>query len=402
MRDYLERLLSPHWETTLVANGRMALEAALDAPPDLVLSDVMMPEMDGVTLLHALRDEPSTNTVPVILISARAGEEARLSGLETGADDYLVKPFTAREVFTRVRTHLEMAKARRASAEAAQALADTRAALMAELETEHAALQQAYAELQRTQAQLVQSAKMASLGELVAGIAHEINNPLAFALGHVRTIERSLDAIGAELGREIANVAAERWERATKRTKETRGALVRIQDLVQKLRTFSRLDEGELKRVSVRESVESVLTILGYRLKGRIEVVTDFGEPDEIQCFAGLLNQAIMNLVANAIDAIAEQGAITIATSIRDGWFELTVADTGCGIADGIRDKIFDPFFTTKPVGVGTGLGLSITYSIAEKHGGTLNLSSRQGSGTVATLRFPVEPDEERVGGAAR
>ncbi|HEY3255930.1 MAG TPA: ATP-binding protein, partial [Polyangiaceae bacterium] len=131
MREYLQRLLSPHWEIEVVSNGREALAAALAAPPDLVLSDVMMPELDGVALLAALRAEPRTRTVPVILISARAGEEARLSGLETGVDDYLVKPFSAREVVTRVRTHLEMARVRR----------------------------EAYSELQQAQAQLIQAAK---------------------------------------------------------------------------------------------------------------------------------------------------------------------------------------------------------------------------------------------------
>src|SRR6185369_14469543 len=171
MREYLQRLLSPYWDIEVAADGKAALKAALASPPDLVLSDVMMPVMDGVALLGALRADSRTSTVPVILISARAGEDARLAGLETGADDYLVKPFAAREVITRIRTHLEMAKVRRAASNAARELAETRAQLLEELEDKHAALEVAYHDLQRTQAQLVQSAKMASLGELVAGIA---------------------------------------------------------------------------------------------------------------------------------------------------------------------------------------------------------------------------------------
>jgi signal transduction histidine kinase len=360
MRDYLGRLLSPHWDTVLVPNGRAALTSALAAPPDLVLSDVMMPELDGVSLLAELRADPSTKTIPVILISARAGEEARLEGLETGADDYLIKPFAAREVVTRVRTHLQMAKVRR----------------------------EAYRELQQAQAQLIQSAKMASLGELVAGVAHEINNPLAFALAHVDTVERSLAAL--EPSWRAAPALAPQGQRAIARLAEMRVGLSRIQELVTKLRTFSRLDEGERKLVSVRESVESVLSILQHRLGERVSVVSHFGEPDTLDCYAGLLNQAAMNLIGNAIDAIDGPGTITVSTGVSDGWFQLVVADTGCGVAEEIRDRVFEPFFTTKAVGAGMGLGLSITYSIAKRHGGDLELRPRVGGGTVATLRFPI------------
>ena len=390
LREYLERLLSPFWQIQLAPDGRAALAAALASPPDLVLSDVMMPEMDGVALLNALRADPRTSTVPVILISARAGEDARLAGLETGADDYLVKPFAAREVITRIRTHLDMAKVRRAAADAAREQAETRATLLEQLEEKHAALEVAYRELQRTQTQLVQSAKMASLGELVAGIAHEVNNPLAFALAHLGTVERSLRSVEATLGRAVMDSASVAWDKALARAQEMHVGLERIQELVLKLRAFSRLDEGERKRVSTRESVHSVLMILGHRLRERQIVVTaELTEPDLLECYAGLFNQAIMNLVANAIDAVDDQGTVRISSRVQDGWFELRVADTGCGIPTEIRDRVFEPFFTTKPVGRGTGLGLSITHSIAERHGGTITLTPNADRGTLALLRFP-------------
>jgi two-component system NtrC family sensor kinase len=320
-----------------------------------------------------------------------------LSGLETGADDYLVKPFAAREVLTRVRTHLEMGKVRRAAAETARLLAKTQQALLEDLGEEHIALQASHDELKRTQAQLVQSAKMASLGTLVAGIAHEINNPLAFAYAHLATVERSLATVENAVGIEIARTAAEPWQRATERTHEARLGLVRIQDLVLQLRTFSRLDEGELKIVSVRESIESVLAILRHRLGDRIELVIEWGAPDKLVCFASLFNQAVMNLVGNAIDAIENQGVVELATRSADGFFELTVADSGRGIPESMRDRVFEPFFTTKPVGEGTGLGLSITYSIAKKHGGSVELAPRAGGGTIATLRLPSEGSKRRA-----
>jgi signal transduction histidine kinase len=376
MREFLRRLLSPHWDVSLAPDGKAALAEALASPPDLVLSDVMMPEMDGVSLLNALRADGRTSTIPVILVSARAGEEARLSGLETGADDYLVKPFAAREVLTRIRTHLEMGRLRRDFA--------------ARLERERTALQAAYDELKGTQAQLVQSAKMASLGELVAGVAHELNNPLAFALGHSNTVEKSLHALEQTLGVPLPEAADASLKRARARLREMHGGLARIQELVLKLRTFSRLDEGERKCISVKESVESVLTILGHRLGEDVRVTTAFGDPDVLDCFAGPFNQALMNLVTNAIDAVGGRGEIVITTGSRDDFFEVSVADTGAGIPEALRDRVFEPFFTTKPVGHGTGLGLSITYSIARKHGGDIALLSREGGGTVAVLRVPL------------
>jgi two-component system NtrC family sensor kinase len=139
--------------------------------------------------------------------------------------------------------------------------------------------------------------------------------------------------------------------------------------------------------------VESVLTILHHRLGERIAVVTAWDGSDSLSCFASLFNQAVMNLVTNAIDAIEGTGTITIATRTRDGWFELSVTDTGSGVPEAVRERIFEPFFTTKPVGSGTGLGLSITYSIAQKHGGSVELAPAARGGTVATLRFPSRSD---------
>ena len=231
---------------------------------------------------------------------------------------------------------------------------------------------------------------MASLGELVAGIAHEINNPLAFALSHLDTARRDLTAVEPAIAASLPEALKPRWARAESRLSEMGIGLERIRELIVKLRTFSRLDEGEHKLVDVRASVESVLTILGHRLKDRITVETSFEPPTEIECFPSLLNQALMNLVGNSIDAIEDAGTIRIHAAGNGDHFEIVVSDTGHGIPDAIKDRVLEPFFTTKEVGKGTGLGLSITYSIIQKHGGSIAIEDGEPSGTRIRLRIPL------------
>src|SRR6185436_16171447 len=161
--------------------------------------------------------------------------------------------------------------------------------------------------------------------------------------------------IDASIGASLAASDKTRWARAVDRLRELNDGLGRIRGLVLKLRTFSRLDEGELGSVGIRESVESVLTILGHRLREEIRVVTELGQPDEVVCYAGLLNQAIMNLVSNAIDAIKGPGVIEIRSGAEGDSYVVSVADDGSGIPEAIRDRVLEPFFTTKPIGEGTG-----------------------------------------------
>jgi len=251
-------------------------------------------------------------------------------------------------------------------------------------------LRGAYAELQAQQTQLVQSAKMASLGELVAGIAHEINNPLAFVAAHLNTIDKSLTRVAEALPETMPEEAKRHWQRANSRLRESEVGIERIGELVLRLRTFSRLDEGAVKKVSIRECISSVVMILEHRFKDRIRIEIEHGEPDVVECLPGLLNQAIMNLVANAVDAIDGPGVITITNGAQGNDYVISVQDSGRGIPEALRPRVLEPFFTTKPVGQGTGLGLSITYSIVQRHHGTLELVPAPGGGTLATIRFPL------------
>ncbi len=374
-------------DIVLAKSGNDALRQLLRRQFAVLLLDVQMPGMDGHEVAHHARKNPSTRDVPIIFLTAANNSEGMvLRGYGSGAVDFLFKPLNPSILRSKVRVFLELHAAH-------QKVADAKTAL----EHRNAELKAAYGELQTTHAQLVQSAKMASLGELVAGVAHEINNPLAFVISHLDTARRSLSAIGQQLSPEVpGGGVTPHWERANERLREMIPGLERIRELVVKLRTFSRLDEGELKRVSVRDCVESVLTILGHRLKDRVEVTTEYGPPDELECYASLLNQAIMNLVSNAIDAMDGEGRLRITTGVIGSEYCLAVADTGPGIPAALRERVLEPFFTTKAVGQGTGLGLSITYSIVRKHGGVLELLDSEGGGTRAVIRIPLNQSEPR------
>jgi two-component system NtrC family sensor kinase len=387
----MESLLSDMGcDVVLAKSGTEALGRLAKGEFALLLLDVQMPYMDGYQVAQLARQTAVTRDVPIIFLTATLdNEDSVLRGYGSGAVDFMFKPINVRVLRSKVRVFLELYRGRREIADA-----------KAELEQTHAALEVAYQELKATQSQLVQSAKMASLGELVAGVAHEINNPLAFVVSHLDTARRSLGQVELEALAALSEPGRAHWQRAASRLLEMDRGLERIGHLVIKLRTFSRLDEDERQCVSVRESVEAILTILGHRLEGRIEVETRFGEPDLLECFPSILNQALMNLMANAIDAIDGSGKISIDTGGDSSGYSIAIADTGQGIPEHVKDRVFEPFFTTKPPGQGTGLGLSITYSIVRKHGGTLELRDRPGGGTLAIIHIPRSFAEQVVGGS--
>jgi GAF domain-containing protein len=294
-------------------------------------------------------------------------------------------------------------------------------------QTQHQAqkLTQAVHDLQETQTQLIQTEKMSSLGQLVAGIAHEINNPLNFIYGNLDYVNKYADdllSIMRLYQQEIQNASSQIWKLAKeidlefiiedlpKTLASMRIGIERIRQIVLGLRNFSRLDEADMKAVDIHEGIDNSLLILQHRLKAKgdapsIDIVKDYGKLPLVECYAGQLNQVFMNVLSNAIDALEDykestsqphHSQITIHTSIGEmkdnvKSVVIRIVDNGIGIPESVRTRIFDPFFTTKPVGKGTGLGLSISYKIVvEKHGGILKSDSQPGFGTEFWIEIPI------------
>ena len=249
-------------------------------------------------------------------------------------------------------------------------------------------------ELQEAQAQLMQSEKLKSLGQLVAGVAHELNNPIGFVHANLQLMDEFIEKLTD--AQEQGQDATRYREAITKLLSRSREGTERVKQIVQDLRTFSRMDQADLQSANLSEEIDRTLALMEPRFKGVVEVVRDYESLPEVRCYPGQLNQVFLNLLMNACDVLEETGGgtITIRTRPAPRGVRLEFADTGPGIPPEVQSRIFDPFFTTKEVGKGTGLGLSLSHGIVERHGGRLSVESSPETGTTFVLDLPLEAPE--------
>ena len=397
----------------MAPNGEKAIKQVYRNPPALILLDIQMPGMDGFETCRRLKLDPVTCEIPIIFMTASGDTENKVKGLSLGAVDYVTKPFQQEEVIARVKVHLQIRQ------------------LTRKLQKLNENLEQQVAErtasLENMQMQLVQNEKMATLGNLVAGVAHELNNPIGFFQGSLKNAEDYVQELlnymqcvqqhHPQLAPAVTNYAQEidlefLSADLPKLISSMKVASNRIQDISTSLRTFSRSDTSEKVACNLHQGIDSTLLILKYRLEANnkrpaIEVVKEYGQLPLVKCFLGQLNQVFMNIVVNAIDALDAvsiertfaqlqvnplQILIRTEVSSDQKTAVIRIKDNGSGMSDSIKSHIFDYLFTTKEVGKGTGLGLAISRQIVvEKHGGMIEVNSVLFQGSEFVIHLPVE-----------
>ncbi|OUC11687.1 MAG: hybrid sensor histidine kinase/response regulator [Alkalinema sp. CACIAM 70d] len=400
------------WKALMATDGESAIEQAEYAHPDLILLDVMMPGIDGFETCRRLKANPLTQDIPIIFMTALSETMDKVRGLELGAVDYITKPFQQEEVIARLKLHLQISQ-----------LTHT---LEQRVQERTAELSQSLSQLQQAQIQLVQSEKMSMLGQLVAGIGHEINNPIGFIRGNITPMQDYIQDLfdlihlyqekfpnpGAEILDMVEMIDIDYLaEDLPKIMRSMEQGVDRLQEISLSLRTFARADIASKVEFVMAEGVDSTIMLLRHRLKANekrpeIVIVKEFNTVPPINCYPGQLNQVFMNIIANAIDAFDElnqnrsykeieacPNVITITITLDDSKENVIVRikDNGMGIPPELQEQIFDPSFTTKAVGKGTGLGLAISHQIiVEKHGGQLKCQAMPNEGTEFIITLPL------------
>jgi signal transduction histidine kinase len=405
MRRLLSDLLSREFRVRCAANGRDGLERIREAPPDLVLTDVMMPEMSGTELCRAIKEDPETRDIPVVLVTSKAEREMKIQGLELGADDYVTKPFHPRELLARVRS---LVRVRRLQAQLTQR--------NRQLESANSELEVTLRELREAGVRLVQAERLAAVGELAAGIAHEVNNPVNFASNALHELRRQVE----EVRRTVSALAAIDWhgpqasaQRAAELAKSGAASgfdevadelaelvgivgegLERTRRLVGDLRDFAAPGDGRRASLDLRRGLESTVRLVGHALRtAGVELSLDLAEElPRVEGDARALNQVFLNLLKNAAEALEGRGgSVRIRARSEGRSVVVDVQDDGPGIGNAEIARVFEPFHTTKPAGRGTGLGLSISRRIVGEHGGTLEVGSEPGRGATFTVTLPAQ-----------
>jgi len=370
MREFIAFQLQGEYRVLKAVNGVEGVRVASEALPDLIVSDVMMPEKDGYQLCREIRTDPRTMHIPIILLTARADMSMKIEGLEHGADDYLTKPFNAQELRAKIKSLLALRGLER------------------EIQQRNEALEAALAELKATQSQLVQSEKMAGLGLLVAGMAHEINNPINFAKNSLAILERAWRELKPLLDqKESPHEAVEDLEASVGIVKT---GVERTEQIVTQLKIFVRKDQDRQMRAPIQDGLESTIHLIRHTLGPHVVLHTDFQSTGLVSMVPGQLNQVWMNLLQNAVQAVGASGEIWVTSRDHEHVASVSVRDSGPGIKKEHLARLFEPFFTTKAVGQGTGLGLSVSYQIIQDAGGRIEVKSEEGHGAEFTVFLPL------------
>lgn len=397
--EILATALGDRYEVCFACSGRDGLDLAVRYPPDLVLLDVMMPDMDGFetcSRFHALDD---LNDVPVIFISALEEVDDKVKAFRSGGSDYVTKPFQAEEVLARVSTQIALYQTRRQLYESEQTLRQH----VSELES-------ANQRLQEMGKQLLRAEKLAATGQLAAGVAHEINNPLGFVVSNLGTLARYasdlLALVDAYADAEPdlpqdrrALLAAHRQavdlaflrEDASALIADSRNGLERVRIIVQKLLEFSRDIDEPAQMSDLNALLDESLQNLGTACVQSVAVVKEYGDLPPLACAKAQIGQVFASLLKNALQSMPGGGRLILRTEANADGIAIHIIDNGCGIPPEIQDRLFDPFFTTRPVGQGAGLGLSVAYGIVEHHGGRLEFFSTPGEGSCFSVTLPLD-----------
>lgn len=384
-------LVKAGYQVIEASDGQEAVSRARANRPDLVLLDVAMPHRDGFEVCTILRSEPDTARTPIIFVTAKFEPDDIARAFALGASDYVTKPFHMTEVKARISAHLRLVEAQE--------------------------------ELARTQSRLLRAHKLEAIGQLAAGVAHEINTPTQYVsdnahflrdafddlvrvLGQVRQVLSSAGSPGAQFLAPLAATAREvdldyLLEEVPRSLSQSIDGLGRIAEIVRAMKEFSHPGQRERLPTDIHRGIASTLIVARNEWKYVADVVTEFDPAlPAVPCAAGDLNQVVLNLVVNAAHAVAEKlrgapgskGRITISTRRAGEWVEIRVSDTGCGVPEAIRERIFEPYFTTKGVGQGTGQGLALAHAVVvEGHGGTIGFESEEGVGSTFLVRLPLE-----------
>ena len=369
MLRFLKSQLAQHYEVLEAVDGQQAIEKASQFLPDIILLDMMMPEKDGLQACRELREQTSTQNIPIVLLTARADEETKLAALAAGASDFLPKPFSTTELHVRIKNLVESHQ------------------YQSKLSKQNMALESTIEQLKETESQLVQTEKLASLGRMSAGIIHEINNPLNFATTGLYTLRNKGKYLAPEQREEYAEVL-----------KDVEEGIKRVKTIVSDLRMFTHPETESRDQVEVAEVIGSALRFLANEWKDRVEIEQILNPHLTVWANKNKLIHVFTNLLQNSLDALktkefkdGEKPKITIEGSASNGSSILRLRDNGPGIDTQHLGKIFDPFFTTKDVGEGMGLGLSICYRIIQECDGRISVKTELGKYCEFTLEFPLK-----------